>query len=99
MWSNPRELDIGEVRVDTPQKVSIVVQSFLAEPVKITGVKSPWGEALRAEVVPIQDGRKFSVQITMTSEMPKGALDGKLEIATDTPKMPVLEVPVRGIIL
>lgn len=99
LWSTPRELDIGEVRVDTPQKVSIVVQSFLADPVAITGVKSSWGEALQAEVVPIQDGRKFSVQITMTSEMPKGALDGKLEIATDTPKMPVLEVPVRGTIL
>lgn len=99
MWATPNEIQIGEISIDSPRRMSVVVQNFLADPVAITGVSSPWGEAVTTEVIPIEEGRRYSVQITMTPEMPKGPFAGKLEIATDSPKKPVLEVPIRGTVM
>lgn len=98
MWATPHEVNLGEVKLDQPLRFAIVVQSFLTDPMEITGVDSDLA-GLESSFSPIQEGRKYTVEVTLSPEMPKGAFESKLSIRTSSPISPVVEVPLRGTIL
>lgn len=96
MWATPAEVDFGEVELEKTRGFSLVVQNFLAEEIEITEVTSGL-EGLEAEVLPIDEGRKFTVRCVIDpDETPKGPFSTTLKIKTSAEKAPVLEVPLRG---
>lgn len=99
MWSTPNEVDFGEVKLEKPGGFTLVVQNFLAEEIEITEVTSDL-EGFEAEVLPVDEGRKFAVRCTIDpDEAPKGPFDTTVKIKTNTEKAPMLEVPLRGTFL
>ncbi len=99
MWSTPSKVDFGEVKLEKPGGFTLVVQNFLAEEIEITEVTSDL-EGFEAEVLPVDEGRKFTVRCTIDpDEVPKGRFDTTVKIMTNTDKAPMLEVPLRGTIL
>jgi len=98
MWATPHEVDLGSIEAGKEVSFSVVVQSFLTDPMEITDVRFD-GKEVESKVSPVQEGRKYSVSVTLHPEAQEGPLRGKLQIRTSHPKRPVLEVPVRGQIL
>lgn len=99
MWATPHEVDLGQVQIrDEPVTFSVVVQNFLSAPMEITRIES---DVLGTEssFSPIQEGRKYTVRVTMTPSTPKGELQGTLVIHTDSEASPTVEVPITGTIL
>lgn len=81
-----------------PLKTNLVVKNFATELIKITGVESSV-EQITAEVVPVEEGRRYQLQLEMSPDMPKGDFQGLLKIKTDSPKQPVVEVPLKGTVI
>lgn len=96
MWATPHEIDVGEIQAGQPIRFSVVVKSFLAEPMEITGVEFG-GEEVESTVSEVEEGREYTVWITVEPE--PGPLRGKVRIHTTHPKNPVVEVPLRGRVL
>jgi hypothetical protein len=91
----PTAADFGEIEVDEAQNASMLIRSFATEDVAVTSAETDVpGVAL--EVTPIEEGKRYGLQVTLSPEMPKGSFDGTITIRTDSPKAPLIEVPLRG---
>lgn len=91
----PTEADFGEIELDGERQASMLIRSFAEEDVKVTGaVSSVPGVELQVE--PLEEGRRYTLQVTLKPDMPKGPFDGTITISTDSAKKPVVEVPLRG---
>jgi len=98
MWATPHEIDVGEIQAGQPIRFSVVVKNFLTEPMEITGVEFG-GEEVESTVSEVEEGREYTVWITVEPEPAAGPLSGKVLIHTSHPKNPVVEVPLRGRVL
>lgn len=98
IWATPDEVDLGEVKLPERSGFVVVVQNLLSQPVEITGVDSDI-VGLVPSYAPLQEGRKYAVEVLFDANMPEGPFDGTLKIRTSSSKMPVVEVPVRGTVL
>lgn len=96
--ATPQSMDFGQVDLKEPKKRSLNVRNFATEPIKITGVEQTV-KGVEAQVEPLEDGREYQVRVTLTPGMPKGPFNGKLTIKTDSPKAPMIEVDLKGIVL
>jgi hypothetical protein len=94
----PQVADFGTIELKEPTKKVINIRNFATEPIKVTGVEETV-KGIDAKLEPLNDGREYQVQLTLSPELAKGAFEGKLTIRTDSAKMPVLEVPLKGTIL
>lgn len=95
MWATPNEVHLGQVPLGQSIHFSVVVQSFLADPLEITGVKFD-GKDVESSISPNQDGRKYTVRITLEPPQTAGPIRGRIQIHTSYTQKPVLEVPVDG---
>jgi hypothetical protein len=94
----PQVADFGTIELkDATQKV-LNVRNFATEPIKVTGVEENI-QGIEVKLEPLNDGREYQVQLTLSPSLPKGNFDGKITIRTDSPKVPFLEVPLKGTIL
>ncbi len=91
----PQVADFGQVTVSDPIRKSLNVQNFATEPIKITGVESSV-QGIEAQVEAIRDGREYEVRVTLKPEIAKGQFNGKLSLTTDSPKLPRIEVVLKG---
>lgn len=99
MWVTPREVELGKVKIeDEPVSFSVVIQNFLSDPMEITRIESDL-LGTESSFSPIQEGRKYTVRVTMTPDTPKGQLRGTLVIHTNSDKSPMVEVPITGTVL
>jgi hypothetical protein len=94
----PPKADFGQVEVKEPLRRALDVRSFATEPIKVIGI-DPVGQGIEAKLEPLEEGREYSVRLTLNPGMPKGPFHGKLTIHTDSPKSPVIEVELTGTIL
>ena len=94
----PPRADFGQIDVKEPQRRVLDVKNFATEPIKVIGVDPP-GQGIEAKVEPLEEGREYTVRLTLNSGMAKGPFHGKLTIHTDSPKSPVLEVELVGTVL
>ena len=94
----PPRADFGQIDVKEPQRRVLDVKNFATEAIKVIGVDPP-GQGIEAKVEPLEEGREYTVRLTLNSGMAKGPFHGKLTIHTDSPKSPVLEVELVGTIL
>ncbi len=97
MAVTPPRADFGSISLKEPVKTSINIQNFATEPIRITSVESVKG--VDAKVEPLQEGREYQVRLVLNQNLGKGAFNGKLKIHTDSPKVPVLEVELKGTVL
>jgi len=90
--------DFGQIELKEPLKKSLAVKNFATEPIKLTGVDSSL-KGVEAKVEPLEEGREYSIRVTLSPEMAKGPFAAKLTLHTDSPKVPQLEVELKGVIL
>ena len=45
---------------------------------------------------PLVPGRSYRIALTLTPQLAKGEFRGTVRIHTDSPKAPLLEVPISG---
>ena len=91
----PPVVDFGPIEVKEILRKTFNVRSFATEPIKVTSIQDDI-EGIDASFEPLQDGREYQVRLTLKPELAKGPFNGKLVITTDSPKVPRLEVEVKG---
>jgi len=88
----------GEIDPASPTVLNLLVVNFATEPMALTKVESSlFGVA--SEVLPLDEGRRYTVRLTMEGEMPQGPFSGTVTIHTDNPQQPKIKVSVQGTIL
>lgn len=94
----PPVVDFGRIELKEPLKRSLNVRNFATEKIAITAIEgAPKG--IEAKLEPLEDGREYQLRLTLSPELAKGPLNGKLSLRTDSPKIPVIEVELKGTIL
>lgn len=91
----PTAADVGEIEVQGSPNASMLVRSFAEEDVEVTSATTDV-PGVELAVSAIEKGKRYSLQVTFSPEMPKGPFDGTIKIRTDSPKAPLIEVPLRG---
>jgi hypothetical protein len=91
----PPAADFGEIDVSEAQNASMLVRSFATEDVEVTSAETDV-PGVELAVTLIEKGKRYALQVTLSPEMPKGRFDGTIKIKTDSPKAPLIEVPLRG---
>jgi hypothetical protein len=94
----PTVADFGELQLREPIKKTLNVRSFSTSPIKVTGVEQNV-KGINVQVEPLEEGREYQVRFTLSPELPKGPFNGKLLIHTDSPKRPLIEVEMKGVVL
>lgn len=94
----PTVADFGELQLKEPLKKTLNIRNFSTNPIKVTGVEQNV-KGINVAVEPLEEGREYQVRFTLTPEIPKGPFAGKLLIHTDSPKRPLIEVDVKGIMM
>jgi hypothetical protein len=96
----PPNADFGNIELKEPLKRSIDIRNFATEPIKVTSIDAtsvPKG--IETKLEPITEGREYQVRVVVSPGMGKGPFLGKLTIHTDSPKVPTLEVELKGIVI
>jgi hypothetical protein len=93
----PSQIQFGSVEAKKqPGRNVIVVNNRSAGvAIKVTSavVNDP---AFKAEVVPIEKGRRYQVTVTVNPDASAGPRDAVLTLKTSDPEFPTVEVPVRA---
>lgn len=98
MAVTPPVADFGRIELKEPLKRSLNIRNFASEKITITGIEgAPKG--VEAKLEPLEDGREYQVRLTLSPELAKGPLNGKISLRTDSPKIPVIEVELKGTVL
>jgi hypothetical protein len=90
--------DYGEIQLKEPLKRSVVVKNFATEPIKLTSVETSL-KGVEARIEPLTEGREYTIRVTLDPSLGKGPFHGKLTLHTDSPRMPQLDVEIKGTIL
>jgi hypothetical protein len=91
--ASPPFADFGEREVTTAIRASVKVENFSQDPIRLTSAASDLPEV----AAQIQlDGDEYYVIVTLNPGLPKGDFAGTVTVATDSRRVPTLEIPVRG---
>lgn len=94
----PAVADFGQVELREPLRRTLNVRNFATEAIKITGVEGSL-PGMKADFESLQDGREYQISVTLSPGMAKGPFTGKLLLKTDSPKKPVVEIPLQGTVI
>ncbi|MDH3816938.1 MAG: DUF1573 domain-containing protein [Acidobacteriota bacterium] len=93
----PSQIQFGavEAKKQPGRNVIVVNNRSAGVAVTVTGaaVNDP---AFNAEVVPIENGRRYQVTVTVNPDASAGPRDAVLTLKTSDPEFPTVEVPVRA---
>lgn len=93
----PDRVSAGELKLPEKRIQAFIVKSFSTEPVHVTSVEHDLKGFPPATLETRTVGREYKVRLEFDpATMPKGALRGTLKIHTDSPKVPLLSVPIEG---
>ncbi|MCB1036593.1 MAG: hypothetical protein KDD47_22400, partial [Acidobacteria bacterium] len=98
MAVSPPTADFRNIDQSETKRTNLLVRNFATENIKVTKVESNL-ENLKAFLVAVEEGRRYRVNLEMGPEMPKGPFVGVLTIKTDSPKVPELQVQVKGTVI
>ena len=82
----------------TSAMASLHVKNFAEELVKITGAEVDV-PGITTQVVESEPGRVYYVKLLFPPQTQKGEIKGTVRITTDSPKQPVIEIPLKQEIL
>jgi Protein of unknown function (DUF1573) len=91
----PAAADFGEIDLSAPTFARFLVQNFGADPLRVTGVE-PGLPGAEGSFAPIEEGRKYKVEVSLAADMAKGPFSGEVKIKTDSSAEPVIVVPIKG---
>lgn len=94
----PPVADFGNIELKDVLSKAVNLRNFATEPIKITGVEDDLS-GIDSKLEPLNEGREYQVRLTLKPELGKGPFSGVLKITTDSPKQPVIEVPLKGVVL
>lgn len=94
----PPEADLRPFSRLTPPTFSIDVRNFATEPIEVRDMlRASWPD-VQVKTVPLVPGRRFRVDVTLPKGLPVGALRGVVVVATNSPNVPELEIPIRALV-
>ncbi|MEM7480522.1 MAG: DUF1573 domain-containing protein [Acidobacteriota bacterium] len=91
----PKEADFGDIAIAEQNEASMVIRSFANEEIELTSAETNV-PGVDLKITPIEEGRRFSLEVTLSPDMPKGDFEGTIQIRTDSERKPMIEVPLRG---
>ena len=91
----PPVADLGEVDGSQPFRFTLDVKNFATETIALERAESDLPGAT-IEILPVTAGRAYKVRVAVPAGLPAGPLSGTVRIFTASPKVPQIEVPVRG---
>src|SRR4030095_2808574 len=94
----PPVADFGKVELKQPLRKALNIRNFATEPIKITGVEQNL-KGIDAKLEPLEEGREYQVRLVLHPSLAKGPFNGKITIHTDSPKVALLEVELKGTVL
>ena len=94
----PPVADFGTVELKEPLRRALNIRNFATEPIKVTSIEQTV-KGVDAKVEPLEEGREYQVRLVLNPAVGKGTFNGKLKIHTDSPKVPILEVDLKGTVL
>jgi Protein of unknown function (DUF1573) len=98
MAATPPVADFGKVEVKESFKKSLNLRNFATEAIKVVSVENNV-KGIETVLEPIEPGREYQVKVTLKPELAKGAFNGKLIVRTDSAKIPVIEIPLKGTVI
>jgi hypothetical protein len=96
--TTPPNADFGKIELKEPLKKALNIRNFATEPIKVTSIDPSLPKGIETKLETLEEGREYQVRIILNPELAKGPFLGKLVIHTDSPKVPTLEVEVKGIV-
>lgn len=94
----PPVADFGKVELKQPLRKALNIRNFATEPIKITSIEQNL-KGIDAKLEPLEEGREYQVRLVLDPSLAKGPFNGKITIHTDSPKVPLLEVELKGTVL
>ncbi len=92
----PPELQFGAVKSSqTPSRNLVIVNNRPDSTLEITGASID-DAAFKAEVVPVEAGKRFQVTVSIKPDAEAGTKNATLTLKTTDPDFPELKVPVRA---
>jgi hypothetical protein len=91
----PPTADFGSFPAGEPRRASVLINNYGTAPVRLLGVDSDV-PGLSARIEERTTGVRFDLALTLSAGLPKGAFSGTLRVRTDSARLPLLEVPVKG---
>jgi hypothetical protein len=91
----PPTADFGSFPGGQPRRGSVLITNYGSAPVQLLGVDTDVA-GLTARIEERDKGKRFDIALSLGSGLPKGPFSGQLRVRTDSPKHPLLEVPVKG---
>lgn len=94
---NPKQLNFGQVKPNTPTTLPLTITNMGQKTLKITGVKTPMPQvALKTEKSVLKAGEQTKILVTVTARPEDRILSGYLTITTDNPDKGEIMVPIYG---
>ncbi|MEO8197445.1 MAG: DUF1573 domain-containing protein [Thermoanaerobaculia bacterium] len=95
----PPQWDIGEIALTKVESQAFFVKVFSTEPIHVTKAEHDFKGIAPATILTMTLGREYKVKLDFDpATAPKGPLHGTLRIFTDSPKMPMIAVPIDATI-
>lgn len=94
----PQTANFRKIELKEPLRANLLIKNYATEEIQLTNITSSM-PTVTAEIIPLEAGRRYQIKLTLSPDTPKGELDGKLTITTDSPKVPTLEIPVIGTVI
>jgi hypothetical protein len=91
----PPTADFGSFPAGEPRKASVLINNYGSAPLRLLGVDTDV-RGLTARIEEREKGKRFDLALTLAPGAPRGPFTGALRVRTDSPKQPLLEVPVKG---
>jgi hypothetical protein len=90
---------LGELHVPADgQLVVFELNNFATESIAVSTVESTLATT-EVKLLPIKEGRHYRIELRLLPTMAAGPFQGVLRIHTDSPKLPLYEVPFSGSIV
>ena len=97
----PMEVDFGPLQGDAlPLRRSLAFTNFITDRIRVTKIDTGI-QGLTAEVENSDDrpGHRFRLLLELGPGLPKGEFDTVIKIHTSDDKNPVIELPVKGVVI
>ncbi len=93
----PTKASFGDVvfEPDAEMRGSIQIRNFATEPIAVTDTEVDV-PGITAAIEAKEEGRIYFLHLLLDPSMPKGPFAGKVKVLTDSPRKPVIEIPISG---
>ncbi|MDQ2856357.1 MAG: hypothetical protein M3R68_08510, partial [Acidobacteriota bacterium] len=93
--ATPSEAQFGSA--EPPIGKILIVHNFSNQSIVLMSVESDT-RGVEVSLEPVEPGREYNLKIALQTTIAKGPLNGKITIHTNSQKVPVLVVPLKGTI-